>query len=702
MSDAEKNQDEQHISDEGIPTADYGEAGVGPGAHIGPYKLLRILGEGGFGIVYLAEQEHPVRRQVALKVIKPGMDSRQVIARFEAERQALALLDHPNIAYVFDAGTTASGHPYFAMEHISGMPITEYCDRYKLGTRARLELFISLCQGIQYAHQKGIIHRDIKPSNVLVTLQDGKPILKIIDFGVAKALNQHLTEKTLFTDKGEFIGTPEYMSPEQAGTTGLDIDTRADIYSLGVLLYELLTGSTPFDGKELRSKGYAEIQRILCEQDPVKPSTRLTTLGEKLKDIARCRSSAPDQLRRTVRGDLDWIVMKTLEKDRTRRYSTADGLATDIEHHLNHEPVLASPPSTTYRLGKLIRRNKGVFVSVGAVAAVLILGLIVSTTMYFQAKAARENALEQQEIAEGALKEEAKARTEAERQAKISEAVNSFLNDDLLASVDPDEAKGREVTVREVLDLASSRIEHQFKDEPLIEASIRETLGNTYKSLGEYDNAEKHLERAREIREDQLGDEDPITLDSIGDLGSLYAHQGCYEEAETLLVYVLEVRRRVLGKGHPDTISSKIALSGLRCMQGRYNEADSLLLETLADAWRHPRALTALGILSGLYLEQGREDEAEDLLNHFLAFSRFALGDDHPETLVSAGNLGSLYMRQGRYEEAEALIRDTLEIEQRALGEEHPQTLMSASHFSCRVDQGADVRQAMAGNRNEG
>jgi serine/threonine protein kinase/WD40 repeat protein len=381
------------------------------GSTIGCYKLLSVLGEGGFGMVYLAEQQRPIKRLVALKLIKPGMDTKQVIARFETERQALAMLDHPNIARVFDAGATEAGRPYFAMEYVKGIPITEYCDRYKLNTQERLRLFIPLCQAIQHAHHKGIIHRDIKPSNALVMLHDEKPIPKIIDFGVAKALNQRLTEKTLFTEQGQFIGTPEYMSPEQAEVTGLDVDTRTDIYSLGVLLYELLTGCTPFDAQDLRSKGYAEMQRIICEQDPVKPSTKLTTLGGKLDDIAKHRSATADQLRKSVRGDLDWIVMKCLEKDRTRRYETANSLAMDIERHLNNEAVLARPPSKLYRFQKLVRRNKGVFATVTVVAAVLVLGVFVSTWQAARAtRAERTQTRLRQRAEEGEKQAKATAR----------------------------------------------------------------------------------------------------------------------------------------------------------------------------------------------------------------------------------------------------------------------------------------------------
>jgi serine/threonine protein kinase len=334
-----------------------------PGTIVGRYKLLEKIGEGGMAVVYMAEQQEPINRKVALKIIKLGMDTKSVIARFEAERQALAMMDHYNIAKVLDAGATETGRPYFVMDLVPGLSITEYCNKNRLSVKERLKLFINVCDAVQHAHQKGIIHRDIKPSNIMVTMHNGKPVPKVIDFGIAKATNQRLTEKTLFTRYAHIIGTPEYMSPEQAELSDLDIDTRTDIYSLGILLYELLTGTTPFSEEKLREAGYLQMQKIICEEEPTKPSTKLSTLGEALTDVAKWHSSSPESLPKLVRGDLDWIVMKSLEKDRSRRYDTVSVLAMDILRHLNNEPVHARAPKALYRLQKFLRRNRSQTVS---------------------------------------------------------------------------------------------------------------------------------------------------------------------------------------------------------------------------------------------------------------------------------------------------------------------------------------------------
>src|SRR5262245_4381709 len=373
-------------------TASYEPLTEVPGTRVGPYKLLQQIGEGGMGVVYMAEQEEPVRRKVALKIIKPGMDSKQVVARFEAERQALAMMDHTNIARVFDAGTTDSGRPYFVMELVHGVPITTYCDANKLTPRERLELFVPICQAIQHAHQKGIIHRDVKPSNILVTMYDDKPVPKVIDFGVAKAIEQRLTEKTLFTQYGTLVGTFEYMSPEQAEMNAFGVDTRSDIYALGVLLYELLTGTTPLERTRVREAALGEVVRLIKEDEPPRPSVRLST-SETRANVAAARQTDPRALSKLVRGELDWVVMRCLEKDRSRRYDTASALARDVERYLKDEPVEARPPTVGYRFRKLARRNKVALTTAALVAAALVLGTAVSLWQAVRAGAERDRAL---------------------------------------------------------------------------------------------------------------------------------------------------------------------------------------------------------------------------------------------------------------------------------------------------------------------
>jgi serine/threonine protein kinase/tetratricopeptide (TPR) repeat protein len=392
-------------------------AGVseGPGTMIGPYKLLEQIGEGGFGVVFMAEQTEPVRRKVALKVLKPGMDTRQVIARFEAERQALAIMDHPNIAKVFDGGATGFGRPYFVMELVKGVPITEFCDQNQLTPRQRLELFIPVCQAVQHAHQKGIVHRDLKPSNVLVTIHDTLPVVKVIDFGVAKALGQELTDKTLFTGFTQMIGSPLYMSPEQAGQSGLDIDTRSDIYALGVLLYELLTGTTPFTKESFQTAAYDEIRRIIREEEPPKPSTRLAQSSATLPAVSTRRHTEPEKLTKILRNELDWIVMKALEKDRNRRYETANGLALDVQRYLADEPLEACPPSALYRFRKFARRNKTMLAMGSLVAVALVAGIAVSTWQAIRAEMSLRETERQRALAESNYKQ-------TQRQQALAEA----------------------------------------------------------------------------------------------------------------------------------------------------------------------------------------------------------------------------------------------------------------------------------------
>ena len=438
-----------------------------PGDRIGRYKLLQQIGEGGCGVVYMADQEEPVRRKVALKVIKLGMDTKNVIARFEAERQAVALMDHPNIAKVLDAGATDAGRPYFVMELVRGIKITDYCDQNNLSTRERLDLFIQVCRAIQHAHQKGVIHRDIKPSNILVTVNDGVPVPKVIDFGIAKATQGRLIDKTLFTAFEQFIGTPAYMSPEQAVMTSLDIDTRSDIYSLGVLLYELLTGKTPFDAKALLQAGLDAMRRTILEVEPPKPSARLSTmLDAERATTASHRQTEPPKLIHLLKGDLDWIVMKCLEKDRTRRYETANAVAMDLRRHLSCEPVLACPPSRLYEFQKTVRRHKFGFAAAAALFTVLAIGVLVSA---WQARRA--------------LQAEAVAR---ERLAE-SQAVSKFMMR-VFQSPDP-ERDGRTITVAETLDRAVTNLDRDLAAQPALRAQLQATLGRTYYALGIYREA---------------------------------------------------------------------------------------------------------------------------------------------------------------------------------------------------------------------
>jgi serine/threonine protein kinase len=628
-----------------------------PGAIIGPYKLLEKIGEGGFGEIWVAQQKEPVKRRVALKIIKLGMDTRQVVARFEAERQALAMMDHPNIAKVFDAGWTDGGRPYFVMELVRGVSITNYCDQQRLSIHDRLGLFIKVCNAVQHAHQKGIIHRDIKPSNILITLHDGVPVPRIIDFGIAKAMQQELTDKTVYTQFHQFIGTPVYMSPEQAEMSGLDIDTRSDIYSLGVLLYELLTGRTPFDERELIQSGIDQMRKIIREQEPQKPSTRFATLQfEEQSTTATRHSTNTPKLVSLLRGDLDWIVMKSLEKDRTRRYETANEFAMDVARHLGDEPVSAGPPSVGYRLSKFLRRNRALVTSIAVVMAVLVAGSAISAIFAIR----------------------------AQRQAKVAQAVADFLTDDLLGSVAPEKVKSPEVTVHSILDAASKSLEGRFGDKPLIEASIREKLGETYGKLGDYDSAEPHLERAYRIRAEQLGEEDLSTLTSMNQLGSLYFLQARYDDAEPLLVGAWQIRRRLLGEEHPHTLASAVKVAWLSFLGVSLsdNAVEDLFVKTRQASRRvlgdeHSVTLEATRGLATLYYGMARYEEAEPLCSNGLEIAQRVLSAEHEATLEFMNLLAMLHCQRGRYRQGTELVTRALQIGERVLGKEHPTTIRS-------------------------
>jgi tetratricopeptide (TPR) repeat protein len=663
------------------------------GTRVGRYKILQEIGEGGFGTVYMAEQEEPVRRKVALKIIKLGMDTKQVIARFEAERQALALMDHANIAHVLDAGATETGRPYFVMELVKGINITEYCDKHKLTARQRLKLFIPVCHAVQHAHQKGVIHRDLKPNNVLVTLLDSEPVPKVIDFGIAKATSQRLTDKTLFTEFRQFLGTPEYMSPDQAEISGLDVDTRTDIYSLGVLLYELLTGTTPFDAKTLRSAGYDEIKRIIREVEPPRPSTRVQTLSttEQGVTIARARQTDPVALSRVVRGDLDWILMKAMEKDRTRRYATAKDLADDIERHLRHEPVVAGPPGAGYKFRKFVRRHR-VGVSAGSTIAVALLaGLSLATAGLIHANRARAELEVERDAARVAHATAQEQRTLAEaaaeaarKEANESATVNDFLQR-MLRSVHPRKALGREVTVRYVLDEAASEIdEGALAEQPEVEAAVRMTLGETYQALGLYDPAEVQLRAAEALCQAQLGDEHPQTLRSNHALARVLRVKGKFGEAEALLRRTAETQRRVLGEDHPDTLATMTELALALWGPGRYAEAEAIHRHTLEIQRRvlgeeHTDTLESMGYLGAVCRALGKFSEAETLLVRALEMCQNLLGAEHPCTAEAMYNLGLLREDQRDYAQAEELYRQARELDRRVLGSDHPQTLLATN-----------------------
>jgi eukaryotic-like serine/threonine-protein kinase len=664
-------------SDSSDRTLSTGGPGGAAAGQIGPYRMLQLLGEGGMGEVWLAEQKSPIRRTVALKLIKAGMDTKAVVARFESERQALALMDHPNIARVFDAGATSEGRPYFVMEYVPGLPLNEYCDKHRLTVKERLELFMQVCDGVQHAHQKAIIHRDLKPSNVLVVEQDNKPVPKIIDFGLAKATAQRLTDKTMFTELGVMMGTPEYMSPEQADQREQNIDTRTDVYSLGVILYQLMAGVLPIDVKALRAAGLEAILRTIREQDPPKLSTRIRGLGEASNVTASNRREEPRTFARRLQGELDWITMKALEKDRTRRYGSAAELGADIERHLHNEPVIAHPPSAAYRASKFVRRHHWA-VAAAASAVVLLIAFAAVTAVQ-----ARRIAAE---------------RDRASRQAEAAQRVASFMKGMFKVS-DPSQARGNSITARELLDSASKEIDTGLAKDPETQAQLMDVMGEVYESLGLYPQAHPLFEHALDIQRRVIGPRKPETLRSADDLAWLLLEQGHYAEAEKLARETLDIQRQVLGQDDPDTLKSMRELAATLHREGHYADAEKMEREELDIERRvlgseNPDTLKTLNNLAGVLRDEGRYAEEEDTERKVLDVRRRLFGPEDPQTLFTMNNLASTLENEKRYAEAESMDRQIIDIERRVLGPEHPETVRTLNDLAKALDDQGNYPEA--------
>jgi serine/threonine protein kinase/tetratricopeptide (TPR) repeat protein len=724
-----------------VPPAPIAE---GPGSVIGPYTLRKKIGEGGMGTVFLAEQEKPVRRQVALKVIKPGMDTEQVVGRFEAERQALALMDHPSIARVLDAGATATGRPYFVMELVQGLPITRYCDEARLSLPGRLELFGAVCSAIQHAHQKGVIHRDIKPSNVLVTLVDGEPVPKVIDFGVAKAIGRRLTDRSGLTQHGALVGTLEYMSPEQAGLSGTDVDTRTDIYSLGVLLYELLTGTTPLGRQRLREDEFPEVLRRLKEEEPPRPSARLSDPGTALASIAAARGVEPARLARLVRGDLDWIALKALEKDRARRYDSAAGIARDIRRHLDGDPVEACPPSRSYRLRKFARKHRAALATASAFAALLVAATALSAALAVWARSERRKAedrldkLGQANVAtEAALR---RARAEADK----ATVVNDFLVKDLLEQAEPaNSAVGDRLLLREAVDRAAEKVGDRFRGRPEVEWALRWSLSKTYHGLGAWEKAEAHaragLDLARRVHGPdspeawaslsglahmlihrgrnaeaidlgrlaadglvrRLGPDDPTTLAARQYLASAYREAGDAREAVAIQEQVVPRMSAHWGPDHSETLTARHNLASAYRAAGRNAEAIAQLeevvrLHTAREGADHPDTLVARNTLADAYLAANRVAPAAAMLEDVVPRMTATLGANHPGTLAARNNLASAYRASGRIDDAIALLGEVARLQSAGLGADHPDTLTARNNLATTYRAAGRTAEAIA------
>jgi len=695
--------------------------GVGSGAldgipdRVGDWRPIRRIGEGGMGVVYLAEEIGPLGRRGALKRVKHGLDSRQVLERFEQERRVLARMDHPGIARALDAGTADDGTPFFVMEYVDGPPITDYCDRARLSTEERLRIFARLCEAVEHAHRKGILHRDLKPSNVLVIDGPDGPQPKVIDFGVARATAQRRFEWSVFTEFGRLIGTPEYMSPEQADLETDDLDTRTDVYALGVVLYELLVGKTPHDAVSLRALGLEALLKTIRDASFPTPSSRLSTLGGEAGEIASRRNSDPERLRRGIAGELDWIVMRATDRERDRRYGSASALAADVERFLSDRPVEAGPPSASYRLRKFVRRHRAAATAAAAVLVALTGGVAGTTWGLVEAVAARAEterkaseleavlAFQQSMIEQVDVETMGRDIGEALRhEGEHAEDVPADALDRALAGMNLTNV-AREIVDRNILDRAAASIEKDFAGEPRIEAAIRQSLGTTYLELGMYDRSLPHMERALVLRRELLGPDDPDTLTSTNTMARLRVRMGRREEALELYRSAMEGRRRVLGDDHPDTLRSINNMGyGLEQL-GRFEEAETYYREALAGRRRvlgddDRETLTSINNVGYVLKRTGRLDGAEPFYREALERGRRVLGPDDPDVLIWVNNMALLLDNLGRDEEALAYHREALAGRRRVLGDDHPATLQtyaSMGEILLRLDRNEDAREAI-------
>ena len=652
---------------------------------IGSYKILTRLGAGGMGVVYLAEQREPIRRRVAIKLIKPGMDSEQVLARFDLERQALAVMSHPTIARVLDAGTTERGQPYFVMEYVEGIPIDAYCDQHRLSLDERIGIFQQVCQGVQHAHQKGVLHRDLKPGNILISRKNDEHLVKIIDFGMARATNHQLVDQTIYTEQGQLIGTPEYMSPEQAGGNTRDIDTRTDIYSLGVLLYQMLSGTLPFTSEELRTAGLVGIQRIIQEVEPDRPSTKISTVDGCTSEEAEKRGLSLTTLQKHLRGELDWIVMKAMAKEPERRYESATDLAQDLRRYLEHEPVLAGPPSAAYQLSKIVRKYRVQVVAAALLLVVLIAGIITSWSFYRRSEAERLEA-----VAE---------RQRAEAEAAESAEVTDFLKT-MWAFAKPTGGESHAITAVELLDAASRTLDSTVSMKPSVLRSLRTTLGGIYKELSQHEKAERELRAALLLGRTSAREQGQRLAMLMEHLASSLANQAKWKEAKPLIDESMALLLEQFGEDHEQLSNIYHLLAQYHNYQGQTNETLRYSRRALSIKEREygvadDRTLRAMLSLGHYLGESGELEEAQELLSVAYERRREQLGPKAPSTISALHLLAHLWHRMQRHTEAAECFEEILAAHEAMYGPDHIQTARSTNNLASQYVLLGDIDVAI-------